>query len=152
MQVPDLNLEDPEFDEKRRQWQTVKAFFEAMKGKDGSLTVGVNLYQTPNEFRRQFEQHLRDRLTAVLEACQPREPKPSALPAAEAKDLVRWTRAPYPGLEAFKPDQHPFSSGGVPRSTACWKFCGITPLVSLPWWVHPAPASRRWWRPGSFRG
>ena len=60
-QVPDLNLEDPEFDEKRRRWQQVKAFFETMQGQDGSLTGGVNPYQTPDEFRRQFEQHLRDR-------------------------------------------------------------------------------------------
>ncbi|MEN8782222.1 MAG: hypothetical protein ABF292_14065, partial [Desulfobacterales bacterium] len=66
-QVPELNLEDPEFDEKRRQWQQVKAFFETMQGQDGSLTGGVNPYQTPDEFRRQFEQHLRDRLTAVVE-------------------------------------------------------------------------------------
>ncbi len=76
IQAPDLNLEDPEFDEKRRQWQKVKAFFEALQGKDGSLTGGVNSYQTPDEFRRHFEQHLRDRLTAVVEEW--RAPKPAA--------------------------------------------------------------------------
>ena len=110
-QVPDLNLEDPEFDEKRRQWQKVKAFFEAMEDKDGSLSGGVNSYRTPDEFRRLFEQHLRDRLTAVAEELKPPEPKASTLPAAEAKDQVRWTRAPYPGLEAFKPEQAPIFFG-----------------------------------------
>jgi len=110
-QVPDLNLEDPEFDEKRRQWQQVKAFFETMQGQDGSLTGGVNPYQTPDEFRRQFEQHLRDRLTAVVEELQTPESTAAPLPAAEAKDLVRWLREPYPGLEAFIPAQAPIFFG-----------------------------------------
>jgi hypothetical protein len=51
-QVPALNLEDPEFDEKRRQWQKVKDFFQTFVDEDGSLTGGINTYQTPDEFRR----------------------------------------------------------------------------------------------------
>ncbi|MFN2218193.1 MAG: SUMF1/EgtB/PvdO family nonheme iron enzyme [Anaerolineae bacterium] len=110
-QVPDLNLEDPEFDEKRRQWQMVKAFFEALQGQDGSLTGGVNAYRMPDEFRRQFEQHLRDRLTAVVEELKAPEAAASNLPAPEEKDQPLWTRAPYPGLEAFKPEQAPIFFG-----------------------------------------
>jgi hypothetical protein len=87
MQVPELNLDDPEFDEKRRQWQKIKAFFEAMQGKDGSLTGGVNSYQTPEEFRRQLEQHLRDRLTAVVEESRALEPSTVNLTTADAGDL-----------------------------------------------------------------
>jgi formylglycine-generating enzyme required for sulfatase activity len=66
-QVPDLNLEDPEFDEKRAQWLNVKNFFEALVDEDGSLRGGVNHYKTPDEFSRHFEKHLRNGLTATLE-------------------------------------------------------------------------------------
>jgi len=58
-QAPDLNQEDREFDEKRAQWLKVKNFFEVVEGKEGFLRGGVNHYKTPDEFRRQFEQHLR---------------------------------------------------------------------------------------------
>ena len=109
--MPDLNLEDPDFDEKRRQWQKVKAFFEALQDQDGSLTGGVNSYRTPDEFRRQFEQHLRDRLTAVVEELKAPEAAVAPLPAADEKDQLLWTRAPYPGLEAFKHEQAPIFFG-----------------------------------------
>ena len=114
-QVPALNLEDPEFDEKRRQWQKVKDFFQTFVGEDGSLTGGVNAYQTPDNFRRQFEQHLRDRLTAVLEELPGEGPKESLPPEAEVRDRVLWTGAPYPGLEAFKPEQAPIFFGRGPE-------------------------------------
>ncbi len=113
--VPALNLEDPEFDEKRGQWQKVKDFFQTFVGEDGSLTGGVNAYQAPDEFRRQFEQHLRDRLTAVLEELPGEEPKESLPPEAEVKDREIWTDAPYPGLEAFKPEQAPIFFGRGPE-------------------------------------
>lgn len=82
IQVPDLNLEDPEFDEKRRQWQNIKTFFETLQGEDGSLTGGVNAYRAPAEFRRFFEQHLRDCLTGFVEQLQAPEPAAPAWPAA----------------------------------------------------------------------
>jgi hypothetical protein len=97
-QVPALNLEDPEFDEKRRQWQKVKDFFQTFVGKDGSLIGGVNAYQTPDEFRRQFEQHLRDRLTVVLEEFPGSEQTAAPSQDREVEDRVLWTGAPYPGL------------------------------------------------------
>ena len=66
-QTPALSLDDVHFDEKRRQWEMVRSFFGGLVGEDGSLSGGVNHYQTPDEFRRKFEQHLRDRLTKVLQ-------------------------------------------------------------------------------------
>jgi hypothetical protein len=86
-QVPALNQEDPEFDEKRRQWLNVKAFFQTFVGEDGSLTSGVNAYETPDEYRKKFEQHLRDRLTAVMQKLpweEPEEPLPQPGPPSES--------------------------------------------------------------------
>ena len=85
-QVPSLNLEDPEFDEKRRQWQMVKGFFQTFVGEDGSLIGGINPYETPDEFRKKFEQHLRDRLTAVMQKLpweEPEEPLPQPGPSSD---------------------------------------------------------------------
>jgi hypothetical protein len=114
-QVPALNLEDPEFDEKRLQWQKVKDFFQTFVGEDGLLTGGVNAYLTPDEFSRQFEGHLRDRLTVVRDELF--GPDISAAPTQIGKDegLVLWTDAPYPGLEAFKPEQAPIFFGRGPE-------------------------------------
>jgi hypothetical protein len=106
-----LDQEDPGFDEKREQWQKVKAFFQTFVGEDGSLTGGVNAYQTPDEFRRQFERHLRDRLTVVLEELPGPEKTVAASQEPEVEDRILWTDAPYPGLEAFKPEQAPIFFG-----------------------------------------
>ena len=110
-QVPALNLEDPEFDEKRLQWQKVKDFFQTFVDEDGSLIGGVNTYLTPDEFSRQFEGHLQDRLTVVRDELF--GPDISAAPTQIGKDegLVLWTDAPYPGLETFKPEQAPIFFG-----------------------------------------
>ena len=114
-QVPALNLEDSEFDEKRLQWQKVKDFFQTFVGEDGSLIGGVNAYPTPDEFRRQFEQHLRDRLTAVLEGLHGPGETTAPSQEPEVEDRVLWTDAPYPGLETFKPEQAPIFFGRGPE-------------------------------------
>ena len=82
-----------------------------MKSKDGSLTGGVNSYQTPDEFRKKFEKHLRDRLTVIKEAYHPLQSIERSLNGTKAKDYAYWTKAPYPGLEAFKPEQAPIFFG-----------------------------------------
>lgn len=109
--VPDLNLEDPEFDDKCRQWKKVKSFFEALVGEDGSLTGGINTYRMPDEFRGQFEHHLRDHLTAVLQESSVAERKVALTEGSEVEPSHRWTGPPYPGLEAFKPEQAPIFFG-----------------------------------------
>jgi formylglycine-generating enzyme required for sulfatase activity len=110
-QIPSLNLEDPEFDDKHLQWKKVKSFFQALEAKDGSLTAGVNRYQAPDEFRRQFEQHLRDRLTKVLQESSDRGPTVPFAQEHEIEESPYWTDTPYPGLEAFKPGQAPIFFG-----------------------------------------
>jgi formylglycine-generating enzyme required for sulfatase activity len=114
-QAPSVQLDDPERKEKERQWDKVEAFFHSLIGEDGSLTGGVNQYQAPDDFRRQFEQHLRDRLTAVLEDLPKEEPKESPALEAEVKESNLWTDAPYPGLEAFTPEQAPIFFGRGPE-------------------------------------
>ncbi|MGF1642587.1 MAG: SUMF1/EgtB/PvdO family nonheme iron enzyme [Thiotrichales bacterium] len=90
------------------QWQKVERFFAAFTNPDGSLAGGINHYETPDDFRRQFEAHLRDRLDKLLETLPPRE----ASNAAKAASLApRWEHAPYPGLESFSPEQAPIFFG-----------------------------------------
>ena len=114
-QVPNIAFNDPDFEEKRHQWDNVEAFFQGFVGEDGSLTGGVNSYQTPDEFRRQFEGHLRDRLTAVKEELPGSEQNAAPPQEREVEDRVLWTDAPYPGLEAFKPKQAPIFFGRGPE-------------------------------------
>lgn len=61
-----LEHDDPEFDEKRRQWQALEDFFKRFEAEDGALLGGVNEHATPAEFEPLFEQHLRNELEARL--------------------------------------------------------------------------------------
>jgi hypothetical protein len=65
-----VTFDDSEFEEKRRQWNTVEDFFKSFEDPDGSLTGGVNHYKAPDDFRRHFELHLRDHLTALAQTLQ----------------------------------------------------------------------------------
>jgi hypothetical protein len=56
---PIVDASDPERDEKIRQWGWVNSFFERYRDIDGSLSGGYTQYQAPDEFRRQFEGHLK---------------------------------------------------------------------------------------------
>lgn len=62
-----LDPDDPEFDEKSRQWRQVKQFFHSFKNPDGSLRYGYNLYSTPDDFREQLNLHLRMLVRKLLE-------------------------------------------------------------------------------------
>ena len=65
-QVPVIQLDDPDFDEKRAQWAKVKSFFQKFTNSDGSIGGGVNSYETPEDFEKQFQGHLRDHLTKIF--------------------------------------------------------------------------------------
>jgi formylglycine-generating enzyme required for sulfatase activity len=110
-QTPAPSFDDPEYEEKHRQWQKVKTFFQALVGEDGSLLGGVNHYRAPDEFRQHFEQRLRDHLTKVLEGLPGPEPTLLRVQEREIEDSPRWTGTPYPGLETFKPEQAPIFFG-----------------------------------------
>jgi formylglycine-generating enzyme required for sulfatase activity len=102
--APQFKADDPELDEKHGQWKKLEGFFSAFTNPDGSLAGGVNTYESPDDFRRLFEQHLRDHLEIFLES------QPSA-PASEATVPPRWSSSPYPGLQAFTPEQAPIFFG-----------------------------------------
>jgi hypothetical protein len=107
--APKLDLDDPNFESIREQWNRVKQFFAAFTNPDGTLAGGINSYEAPDDFRQQFEQHLRDRLDKLLETL----PATNASQTAEKSiaTLPRWTDSPYPGLEAFTPEQAPIYFG-----------------------------------------
>jgi hypothetical protein len=66
-QPPKISFDDPDFEEKREQWDSLQMFFSSFVNQDGSMSGGINHYSTPGEFRKKFENHLRDLLTKELE-------------------------------------------------------------------------------------
>ncbi len=100
--------DDPELNAKVEQWQKVQSFFATFTNPDGSLSGGYNRYDAPDDFRQQFEQHLRNRLDELLESL------PAASASQTAKQAIAapcWKASPYPGLEAFTPEQAPIYFG-----------------------------------------
>lgn len=112
-EVPKLAADDPRLSEKLDQWDKVNSLLDGLHNVDGSIAGGVNKYDTPDAFRRLFEQHLRDRLDLLLE--QSPEPEPVAPPGQSAPETApeppRWAGVPYPGLDAFTPEQAPIFFG-----------------------------------------
>jgi len=106
---PRLGLKDPKLDDKRAQWRLVEEFFGSLVKEDGAIEGGVNPYASPDDFRRQLEHHLRDGFTRLLQERFP--DAKAAVPNDKSPALPRWTETPYPGLEAFTPEQAPIYYG-----------------------------------------
>lgn len=106
---PASRLDDKDLDHKREQWKKLQTFFDGFNNEDESINGGVNPYESPDQFQRLWEQHLRDRLTQLVSA-EPLIPKSSPQQDAEVTQQV-WEGAPYPGLEAFSPNQWPIYFG-----------------------------------------
>lgn len=66
--APQFAVNDPELNAKLDQWHKLETFFTTFTNPDSSLAGGINSYQSPDDFRQQFERHLRDRLDKLLEA------------------------------------------------------------------------------------
>jgi formylglycine-generating enzyme required for sulfatase activity len=113
-EVPKFAADDAEVDAKLAQWRKLNALLEAMTNPDGSLAGGLNEYEAPDAFRRQFEQHLRDRLDLLLEQSGAAA-VPMAAEAQLAAEPRRWAGVPYPGLEVFTPEQAPIFFGRGPE-------------------------------------
>jgi hypothetical protein len=58
MEKPRIEVDDPDFAEKRKQYQLVQEFFKRFEGADGSLTGGYTSYQTVGEFEKRFRQDI----------------------------------------------------------------------------------------------
>jgi formylglycine-generating enzyme required for sulfatase activity len=107
--APQLAVDDPERDAKIDQWQMLEGFFAAFTNPDNSLAGGINYYEKPDDFRQNFENHLRDRLDKLLETIPATDTiQPDSKLATIAPG---WTASPYPGLEAFTPEQAPIYFG-----------------------------------------
>jgi hypothetical protein len=87
--APHFAADDPELAVKLDQWQKLETFFAHFTNPDGSLAGGINHYEAPDDFRQQFEHHLRDRLDKLLET----------LPAATTAPLDTKPAPPYTNLE-----------------------------------------------------
>ncbi|MGH8509107.1 MAG: SUMF1/EgtB/PvdO family nonheme iron enzyme, partial [Gammaproteobacteria bacterium] len=110
--APNVPANDPDRQLKLEQWDRLERFFSQFTNPDGSLAGGINYYKAPDDFRRQFEGHLRDRLDKLLETL----PDLDRARAAEASTAApRWTESPYPGLAAFSPEQSPIFFGRGPE-------------------------------------
>jgi len=94
---PKIGMDDPEFMAKYEQRKKVKDFFAGFTNPDGSIKQGYNMYTQPEDFRREFETHLR-KLVARLITEQPQVQQP-AQPQVPAK--ATWQGSPFPGLRAF---------------------------------------------------
>jgi len=95
--VPAVPMDDPAYDEKRRQWEALEDFFEQLKEEDGALRGGINTYETPEEFETRYEQHLRAELERRLKAL----PFPGVLDQAPRTDRLRESEGP-PEPEDFQ--------------------------------------------------
>ena len=106
-QVPNPAFNDPQYEEKKRQWNLLETFFKDFTDADGAILGGINPYQEPAEFGDHFEDHLRGWLDRRLAALEPEIP-PSPEPQSK---VLEWDKAPYPGLRAFLPDESPIFFG-----------------------------------------
>ncbi len=107
-EIPQHAINDPDIVNILEQWDKLKTFLAGFTNPDSSLNGGLNRYETPDDFSQQFERFLRDRLDKLLETLPP--PDLSALTqASNLKPL--WTDSPYPGLDAYTPEQAPIYFG-----------------------------------------
>jgi formylglycine-generating enzyme required for sulfatase activity/energy-coupling factor transporter ATP-binding protein EcfA2 len=94
---PIIGLRDPERNLKIEQWERVEAFFSAFTNADGSIRQGFNTYKQPDEFREQFENHMKALVARILESA----PKTKSSPMKRVKKTEPWKGSPFPGLRAF---------------------------------------------------
>jgi hypothetical protein len=102
--TPSVELDDPHYEEKGRQWKQVKEFFSKFQKADGSWIGSYELYEAPAEFERLVEALLKREIDRIL-ADQP-----------DAEELASfgqslWKGSPFPGLRAFQPEDAPIFFG-----------------------------------------
>ena len=95
-----VDLDDPNLEAKREQLRLVEEFFDSFENPDGTIARGYNPYESPDDFRRDLEHHLRDRIHHLLES---QTPEPIGEPDEETTRpaLELWEGSPFPGLRPF---------------------------------------------------
>ncbi len=102
---PLIAMTDPDFDTKREQWTLVESFFKTFTNPDGSIRQGYNVYQSPSDFEKQFELHLRSLIARMLAEMDTGESE------AEEEEVELWQGSPFPGLRAFGEEDAPIFFG-----------------------------------------
>jgi len=99
---PLVPLGDPEHDEKKKQWDLVQAFFKEFRNPDGSYRIFCKEYNEPSGFKDLLDEDLRDFVTSYLED----HPLDTVEVSMSPEEPI-WepSRAPYPGLRAFVPEE-----------------------------------------------
>ncbi len=77
---PDVNLADPELDEKKKQLELLESFFAEFRNPDGSYQSWFKQYDEPSDLARILEEDLRDLITQYFEAIPLDEAKLPSLP------------------------------------------------------------------------
>jgi hypothetical protein len=103
---PLFSPRDPDFKLKVEQWNLVEELFARFgDSTTGAIRHGCNHYESPDDFRRQFTQHLRGLVEELLQAPAP---APTPLPHPP---LELWRGSPFPGLRAFTDRDAPIFFG-----------------------------------------
>lgn len=135
MKDPSIKLADPERDEKIRQYEAVKTFFEGLRNAKGSLRWSYEPYVSPSEFREKLERQLHELVTGrVEEALAQQAPdlsssRPLASVGEERQAL--WQGNPYRGLDAFRPQDAPIFFGRGPETDALIARVGSARVVAV---------------------
>jgi hypothetical protein len=65
--TPSVSLSDPERAEKIQQWERLEGFFTRFKDiETGAILGGYNIYETPADFSKKFEDHMRVIIAQIL--------------------------------------------------------------------------------------
>ncbi len=116
-EVPNISLEDPEREEKIRQYEAVKAFFATFRAPDGSLHQSYETYDSPSAFADRLERELRELIASRLEAESGWEPGATPfnefpVPAeSDGSTEALWRGNPYRGLDPFREEDAPVFFG-----------------------------------------
>jgi hypothetical protein len=80
---PRIELDDADFDARRKQYDAVRRWCDSLRASDGALSAGINEYATPAQFQQMLRQHLEafiGRALAASASGAPAAPNPPASP------------------------------------------------------------------------
>ena len=99
-----VDLDDPLYEEKGRQWNLVKQFFSRFQKSDSSWVGSYDSYAIAADFEPVLEPALKKEIERILDE------EPDAEELAAASQSI-WQGSPFPGLRAFQPMDAPIFFG-----------------------------------------
>ncbi len=115
---PPFKVSDADFDKKHAQYKAVQDFFKSdlFYGADDKIKRGINMYKTPDDFRRAFEIDLEVLVLDILKRMDAHVQTESHLKDDENVTTIQtlaWDtrKSPFPGLHAFKEEDAPIFFG-----------------------------------------